>query len=127
MAGYKVARIDDIEGGYGGAFKKVRATLGISAFGIQVIDLPPNADAYPEHDHSSDGQEEVYAALRGSAQMLVDGQSFTLDPDHVIAVMPGTSRKLIAGGEGVRLLIVGGVPGQAYEAPAITELDGAAA
>ena len=47
MAGYKVAKIDDIEGGYGGAFKKVRATLGISAFGIQVIDIPPNVDALP--------------------------------------------------------------------------------
>jgi uncharacterized cupin superfamily protein len=127
MAGYKVAKIDDIEGGYGGAFKKVRATLGISAFGIQVIDIPPNVDGYPEHDHSSDGQEEVYAALRGSAQMLIDGETFTLDPEHVIAVKAGTMRKLVTGDEGIRVLIVGGVPGKAYEAPAITELEGATA
>jgi mannose-6-phosphate isomerase-like protein (cupin superfamily) len=127
MAGYKVAKIDDIEGGYGGAFKKVRATLGITAFGIQVIDIPPNVDAYPEHDHGDDGQEEVYAALRGSAQMQIDGESFTLDPEHVIAVKAGTMRKLVPGDEGIRVLIVGGVPGQAYEPPAITELEGAAA
>ena len=80
-----------------------------------------NVARYIEH-----GESPRQAALRGSAQMLVDGQSFTLDPDHVIAVMPGTSRKVIPGDEGVRLLIVGGVPGQAYEAPAITELDAAA-
>ena len=89
----------------------MRATLGISSFGIQVIDMPPNADAYPEHDHSSDGQEEVYAALRGSAEMTVDGQSFTLDPEHVIAVKAGTTRKLIAG-EGIAMLIIGGMPGR---------------
>ena len=55
--------------------------------------MPPNADAYPEHDHSSDGQEEVYTALRGSAEMQIDGQCFTLDPETVIAVQAGTTRK----------------------------------
>jgi mannose-6-phosphate isomerase-like protein (cupin superfamily) len=127
MAGYKIAKIDDIEGGYGGAFKKVRATLGISAFGIQVIDIPANVDGYPEHDHAEDGQEEVYAALRGSAQMQIDGESVTLDPEHVIAVRPGTKRKIVTGDEAVRVLIVGGVPGKVYEPPAVTELEGAAA
>jgi mannose-6-phosphate isomerase-like protein (cupin superfamily) len=127
MPGYKVAKIDDIEGAYGGAFKRIRATLGISSFGIQVIDMPPNADGYPEHDHSSDGQEEVYTALRGSAEMQIDGQSFSLDPDTVIAVQAGTMRKVIAGDEGIRMLIIGGKPGSVYEAPEISELEGAAA
>ena len=127
MAGFKVAKIDDIEGGYGGAFKKVRATLGISAFGIQVIDMPPNADAYPEHDHASDGQEEVYTALRGSARdarRRAELHARCRSRDRRSArARPARSSPARTG---VRLLIIGGVPGQAYEAPVITELEGAA-
>ena len=60
MADYAVKRIDDMDAIYGGAFKRARAELGIRSFGLQVLDLPPNADSYPEHDHAEDGQEEVY-------------------------------------------------------------------
>ena len=53
MSGFKVAKIDDIEGAYGGALQARRARRSrISSFGIQVIDMPPNVDGYPEHDHA---------------------------------------------------------------------------
>ena len=69
MADYTVRRIDDMEGIYGGAFKRARAELGVESFGMQVIDFPPNmGDQYPEHDHGEDGQEEVYLPLSGSAE-----------------------------------------------------------
>jgi len=42
MAGHAVKKIDDMEAVYLGAFKRVRAELGVESFGIQVIDLPPN-------------------------------------------------------------------------------------
>jgi hypothetical protein len=67
MADYAVRRIDEMEAIVRGSFKKARAELGVSSFGIQVIDMPPNVDAYPEHDHSQDGQEEVYVAMTLSA------------------------------------------------------------
>ena len=50
MPGHTVKRIDEMEAVYGGAFKRARAELGISSFGMQVMDLPPNLDQYPEHD-----------------------------------------------------------------------------
>ena len=55
MADYAVRRIDDMEAIVQGSFKKARAELGITSFGIQVIDFPPNVDGYPEHDHARDG------------------------------------------------------------------------
>ncbi|HEX2311261.1 MAG TPA: hypothetical protein VHH91_11130, partial [Vicinamibacterales bacterium] len=64
MADYAVRRIDDMEAIVYGTFKKARAELGVTSFGIQVIDFPPNVDGYPEHDHSQDGQEEVYVTMR---------------------------------------------------------------
>ena len=58
MSGCTVKRIDEMEAIYGGAYKRARAELGVTAFGMQVIDFPPNFEGYPEHDHGTDGQEE---------------------------------------------------------------------
>ena len=122
MGEYKVKRIDELEAIYGGSFKRARAELGVTSFGMQVIDLPPNVTAYPEHRHDEDGQEEVYIVLRGSAEMEVDGDRVQLDPDTMVRVGPGTPRKVLPGDDGARLLVIGGVPGGVYEAPGVTEL-----
>ncbi len=60
MAGHTLKRIDDMEAAYRGGFKRARAELGVESFGVQVIDMPPSFEHYPEHDHAEDGQEEVY-------------------------------------------------------------------
>jgi quercetin dioxygenase-like cupin family protein len=122
MPTYGVKQIDDMEAIYRGAFKKVRAELGITAFGLQVIDLPPNADRYPEHDHAEDGQEEVYVTLQGGGELDIEGERHALDPATLASVGPGVKRKLYAGPEGLRVLVVGGVPGAAYEVKEFTEL-----
>ena len=122
MGGYTVKKIDDMEAIYMGSYKRARAELGIEAFGMQVIDMPPDFERYPEHDHEKDGQEEVYVALSGGGELEIEGERFPLDPDHFIRVGPGVSRKVWPGGEGIRLLIVGGTVGELYEAPDITKL-----
>ena len=94
MSGYTVAKIDDIEAIYGGGFKRARSALGITSFGLQVMDLPPNFEGYPEHDHSSDGQEEVYATLRGGGEIEIDGERHAIDSGQLVSVMPGTKRKI---------------------------------
>lgn len=122
MADYTVTRLDEVESTFGGSLRKVRAALGVHSFGMSVEEFPPGFSAYPEHDHSRDGQEEVYLALAGSGTMEVDGEAITLDPDTVVRVGPGTKRKVISGPDGVRLLVLGGVPGAPYEPPPWTEL-----
>jgi mannose-6-phosphate isomerase-like protein (cupin superfamily) len=122
---YAVKKIDDMEAVFQGAFKRARAELGVESFGLQVIDMPPNYDGYPEHDHSGDGQEEVYIALRGSAEIDIEGERFPLDPEHMVRVGPGTTRKVWPSAEGIRMVIVGGRPGTTYEAPEISQLGAA--
>jgi len=117
MADYAVKRIDEMEAIYGGAYKRARAELGVEAFGMQVMDLPPNLDQYPEHDHSEDGQEEVYVALRGSGEIEIDGERHPIDPETMVRVSAGTKRKIYTGEEPLRLLALGGYPGKAYEPP----------
>src|SRR3954451_2186849 len=112
MGKYSVKRIDDMEAVFGGAFKRARAGLGVESFGMQVIDIPPNWDQYPEHDHAGDGQEEVYLPLKGSADIEIEGERHRIDPDTMVRVGPGVSRKIIAGADGIRLLAIGGCPGE---------------
>lgn len=122
MGEYTVKRIDEMEAVYLGAFKRARAELGVESFGLQVIDLPPGFENYPEHDHANDGQEEVFMAIKGGGEIEIDGQRFPLDPDHMARVASGTKRKVWPGAEGMRMVIVGGVPGAVYEAPEISKL-----
>jgi len=122
MSGYAVKRIDEMEAVYLGAFKRARAELGVESFGMAIIDLPPNFEHYPEHDHSGDGQEEVFMALRGAAEIEIDGERATLDADHVVRVSAGVKRKIWPGDDGIRLLAIGGVPGGLYEPPANSKL-----
>jgi mannose-6-phosphate isomerase-like protein (cupin superfamily) len=125
-----VNEIDAIEGFFEGIkFHKAAAGLGVSAFGISIIELAPGANDYPEHDHSEDGiggqmfakrpqqlgQEEVYVALRGSGTLEADGEEYPLDPDHIARVGPSVKRKVVPGPEGIRLLVIGATPGQAYD------------
>ena len=124
MADYSAKKIDDIEAIYGGGFKRARADLGVESFGMQVIDMPPGFENYPEHDHAEDSQEEVYVVLRGSAEIDVEGERIPIDTDTLIRVGPGTKRKIYPGAEGVRVLALGGTKGKAYEAGEITQLGG---
>src|SRR5260370_12736117 len=110
MADYTAKRIGDMETIVGGVMKRVRAELGVTSFGMQIEDLPPHWDGYPNHAHDEDGQEEVYVVLRGSGEMAIDGDVVTLDPETVVRVGPGTKRKITPGPDGMRVLAVRAAP-----------------
>ena len=78
--GYTVKRIDEMEAIFHGSFRRAGAELGVESFGLQVFDMPANFDSYPEHDHSEDGQEEVYVVLSGSGEFEIDGERVPVDP-----------------------------------------------
>jgi len=123
MADYTVKQVDEMEAVFGGAFKRARAELGISAFGMQILDMPPNVDGqYPEHDHQADGQEEVYVVLVGRAELDVEGDRIPLDPGTMVRVGPSARRTIRTAAEGARILALGGRPGQPYEAPEVSQL-----
>lgn len=122
MADYTAKRIDEMEAGFGGGFVKARAELGVTAFGMQVIQLPPNYTDYPEHDHADSGQEEAFLAIGGSGWMDIEGERVDLDDATLVRVGPAAKRKIYSGSEGLRVLAIGGAPGEAYKVVPITEL-----
>jgi quercetin dioxygenase-like cupin family protein len=121
MADVTVKRLDEFEAVFGGGMRRVRAGLGVTGFGIQVIELPPDFRMYPAHDHTHDEQEEVYTVLSGRATLEAGGETHVLEPGDFARVGPGERRKFTTGAEGVRLLCVGATPGRPYEPPEWTE------
>src|SRR5256886_17628998 len=122
MSDNPAKRVGDMEAGFGGGFVKARAELGVSAFGMQVIQMPPNYADYPEHDHADSGQEEVFLTLKGSGWIDIEGERVDLDGEIFVRVGAGAKRKIHAGPEGIRVLAIGGSPGEVYKAPEVTEL-----
>jgi len=121
MADVTVKQLEEFDAAFGGAMKRVRAGLGVSSFGMQVVDLPPNLDAYPEHAHSNDGQEEVYTILEGAATLQVGGETYEMTPGVFARVGPGERRKFVTKEKPARILCLGAVPKHVYEPPPWTE------
>jgi cupin domain len=117
MADVTVKRVEDFEAIFGGGFRRVRAGLGVSSFGLAVIDLPPSFSHYPEHDQTHDGQEEVYTLLSGRATLQVGGEEIEMEPGIFVRVGPAERRKFVTDSEPARILAMGGTPGQVYEPP----------
>jgi mannose-6-phosphate isomerase-like protein (cupin superfamily) len=136
MADVTVKRIEDFEAIFGGGFRRVRAGLGVTSFGLSVMEFPPNFEHYPTHDQTHDGQEEVYTVLSGRITLQVGevrrappaqaGEKFELEPGVFARVGPGEKRKLSTGDEPARVLAMGATPGKVYEPPEFS-VEGASA
>jgi mannose-6-phosphate isomerase-like protein (cupin superfamily) len=116
MPGYSAKSIDELPTLWDGFAKLVRPGLEITAFGANIMDLPPDYST-KSHDEGDSGQQELYVALRGSGSVDIGDERLPLDADHMVKVDPGTGRILSSGPEGLRVLCVGGVPGGVYQAP----------
>jgi quercetin dioxygenase-like cupin family protein len=106
--GYAVGSLDAL--GDGPGFRKIRAALGVTAFGVNAIVLPPG---YTPRRHVHEQQEELYFVHRGRVEMTFgDGDVHVLEPGGLARVDPATVRGFRAlGDEEAVLLVVGGKGG----------------
>jgi uncharacterized cupin superfamily protein len=110
--------IDDLPDRWDGFMRMVRSGLGITAFGANIMNLPPDYTTR-SHDESGSGQEELYVRLTGAGWIVLDdsGDRLALDEDHLAAVGPGVPRSLASGPDGLRVLCIGSPAGRAYDPP----------
>jgi len=107
MSGYAFGSLDELGDGYG--FRKVRRALGISAFGVNGIVMPPGFEGFL---HYHERQDELYFVHRGRAGFEVDGDRFELGPGGAVHVESTTPRQFWnAGDDDLVLLAVGGKDG----------------
>jgi quercetin dioxygenase-like cupin family protein len=106
--GYAVANVGALADGPG--FRKVRRALGVTAFGVNAIEIPPG---YETGRHYHDEQEELYFVHRGRIEMgFGDGSSWVLGPGGVARVDAPTVRKITnVGDEPAIYLVAGGKDG----------------
>ena len=105
-----VSHVDDVEAVYGGIFKPVGSTLGVTAFGVNVEHFQQGHEKYPEHDHAEDGQEEVYYIISGQATLSIDGKEHQLRAGSIAYVPSGTKRRFTTPDGPVQILAIGGTP-----------------
>src|SRR3954452_10528807 len=88
--GYAVAHIGQMGERYGS--RKIRRSLGVDAFGVNAIALPPG---YETGRHFHDQQEETYFVHQGCVEIeFGDGSRHVLDEGGLARVNADTVRKI---------------------------------
>jgi len=108
MSGYGFSSLDELGEGYG--FRKVRAALGVTAFGVNGIVFAPGFEGF---HHFHDTQDELYFVHRGRARVEVGGETREVGEGGFIHVEATTPRKVSNASETEELvlLVVGGKDG----------------
>ena len=106
--GWAVSSLDRL--GDGPGFRKIRTPLGVSAFGMNAVVLPPGIET---GRHYHDRQQEVYFLHAGSIEMeFGDGATQTLEAGGIARVDASTVRKIRNVGDGDAIyVVVGGADG----------------
>ena len=107
--GWAVGSLDAM--GEGPGFRKVRKELGVTAFGVNAVVLPPG---YPSGRHLHERQEELYFVHSGTIEFTFnDGDRQVLGPGGLARVDPSTVRSFrnVSGSEDAVYLCVGGAGG----------------
>jgi tetratricopeptide (TPR) repeat protein len=118
----KTVRIDDIEptavvdGKL--AWRPVRRTLGVQAFGINAYTADAGELVVEEHDETGHGaghHEELYVVVSGRATFTVDGEEVDAPPGTLVFLDdPKERRSAVATEDGTTVLAIGGARGEAY-------------
>jgi len=102
---HKLVNAADVEARHE-VFRALSGPLGVHAFRINQLELPPEHEG-PEHDHTGDEQEEVYAVVSGGGVLRIDGEEITLKPGSYVYCSPESRRQIKAGSEGLVYVGIG--------------------
>ena len=102
--GYAVSSLDDL--GEGPGFRKIRSALGVEAFGVNALVLPPG---YSTGVHFHDEQQELYFVHRGEVEIRFgDGTTHRLGAGGLARVDASTHRGLRNIGKEHAVVVVAG-------------------
>jgi len=102
--GYAISSLDEMGDGYG--FRKIRHAVGVTAFGINALVIPPG---YESGVHYHEEQEELYFVHQGEVEFRFgDGTTRRLGPGGVVRVDAPTPRGISNVGDGDAVVVVAG-------------------
>ena len=108
MSGYSFTTLEELGDDYG--FRKVRRALGVTAFGVNALVLPPG---FPGFHHWHDTQDELYFVHRGRARVEIGDEVHELGEGGLLHGESTTRRTVsnASDSEDLVLLVVGGKDG----------------
>ena len=106
-AAITIAHRDDLE--RTGNWSLVRRSLGITAFGINLVDIPPG-EGIPEHNETDRDQEELFVVLSGSALLIIDGERIPAPAGTMARLDPEPRRTVINEGDEVASVLIVSAP-----------------
>jgi mannose-6-phosphate isomerase-like protein (cupin superfamily) len=108
MSGHAISSLDELGDGYG--FRKVRAALGVTAFGVNGIVMPPGYEGF---FHFHDTQDELYFVHQGRARVEVGDEVREVGEGALVHVEARTPRRIsnASADEDLVLLVIGGKDG----------------
>jgi uncharacterized cupin superfamily protein len=110
---FTILRADELE--KSGDWLLARRSLGLSAFGMNLVDIEPGG-RIPEHSETGRDQEEVFVMLNGEATIVIDGDEHDLSEGSFARLDPELTRTVVnRGARPARLLIVSAPRTSGYE------------
>jgi uncharacterized cupin superfamily protein len=98
-----------------GNWMLARRSLGLAAFGLNLVDIEPG-ERIPEHDETGRDQEEVFIVIAGDATIVIDGVEHDLPGGALARLAPELRRTVVnTGSRPVRLLIASAPRTSGYE------------
>ncbi len=99
-----------------GAWSLVRRSLGLSSFGMNLVEIA-SGGRIPEHDEVESDQEEVFVVLAGDAVLVVDGADHPAPAGTFARLDPAPVRTVRNDGDGPVTLLIASAPRTSGYAP----------
>ena len=114
MAAFTITALDDVE--RTGGWHLVRRSLGVTAFGLNVVRIPPG-ESIPEHDEIDRDQEEVFLTLAGSPTLVLAGERRPLPVWTFARVDPEVRCTVANDGDDEAVVLIASAPTTGCHAP----------
>lgn len=105
--GFTIRHWDDFE--REGMWLYARKALGVNAFGMNLVRIPPG-EGIPEHDETERDQEEVFGILEGDGVVVIDGEDHPAPAGTFARLDPERTRTVRNAGSGEMLLLIVSAP-----------------
>jgi quercetin dioxygenase-like cupin family protein len=107
LEGVTIRRREDLE--RNGNWLLVRRSLGVDAFGVNLVEIP-SGERIPEHDEAGRDHEELFIVLEGSPSLVVDGREIEAPAGTFARLDPHLSRTVVNHGDDVAAVLIVSAP-----------------
>ena len=107
LEGVTIRRREDME--RTGNWLLARRSLGLAAFGMNLVEIPPG-ERIPEHDESGRDQEEVFVVLEGSPTLVIADREIETPAGTFARLDPHLRRTVVNNGDDVAAVLIISAP-----------------